>query len=127
MSASSPTLRSDAAAESELRHPLADDRQSIAALIGQSERIRVPVADLPNRVCGPGSRSPGIVPLGTPQSAPDAPPSGAVGRQAPASAPPAIIIHAKEIRGVGLCVRLVGRVVEQHVMPLSKKWERAFA
>ena len=41
----------------------------VAAAIGQSERIRVPVVDPPKRVCGPGSRSPGIVPLGTPQAA----------------------------------------------------------
>jgi hypothetical protein len=41
----------------------------VAAAIGQSERIRMPVVDPANRVCGPGSRSPGIVPLGTPQSA----------------------------------------------------------
>ena len=59
----------------------------VAASIGQSERSRVPVVGPPNRVCGPGSRSPGIVPLGTPQAGPEWPPAGAVGRQAPVSEP----------------------------------------
>ena len=69
----------------------------VAAAIGQSVRIRVPVVGPPNRVCGPGSRSPGIVPLGTPQAGPEWPPAGAVGRQAPVSEliPPSSFIRRR--------------------------------